>query len=152
VKVSTRGYGGRKLHKIITVLTSDQKRSGQKLYISGLVEEFAIINPKVVRLMGSVGKPIQTSIKIIPMDKYPFAIVGVRARRGINIEYDLRTSANGAGYVLKVSNRKKTKGRYADSIRLITDSNIKREINIYVYGHISQEFPIEKKIIQNKPL
>ena len=150
MKVNTRGYGGRKLHKIITVRTSDQKRSGQKLYISGLVEAFAIITPKIVRLKGPVGKPIQTSIKIIPMDKYPFAIVGVRARRGINIEYDLRKNVDGAGYILKVSNRRKTKGRYADSIRLITDSNIKREINIYVYGHISQEFPVEKKMIQNK--
>jgi hypothetical protein len=152
VKVNTGGYGGRTLRKTITVRTSDQKKSGQKLYISGIVEKFATIDPKVALLKGPVGKSIQTSIKIIPMDKYPFTIIGVRAKLGINIEYDLRRNVDGAGYILNITNRKKTKGRYADTIRLITDSNIKGDIKVYVYGHITQERPAEKKTIQKNRL
>lgn len=150
MKVNTDGYGDRELRKTITVTTSDQKRPKHKLYISGLVEKFVIIDPKVARLNGHIGKPIETSIKIMPLEKYPFTIVGVRAKWGINIAYDLRMNADGTGYILNIKNRKKTKGRYADTIRLITDSNIKGEIRVYVYGHITQERPTEKKTIQKK--
>lgn len=148
VKVNTNGYGGRELRKNITVWTSDQKTPNHTLSISGLVEKFVIIEPKVARLNGPVGQPIQSSIKIIPLEKYPFTIIGVKARWGINIAYDLRKDVDGSGYTLTVTNRKKTKGRYADSVRLQTDSTIQREINIYVYGHIVQERPKEVRTIQ----
>jgi hypothetical protein len=111
-----------------------------------------IIDPRVARLSGTVGQPIQTSIKIIPLEKYPFAIIGVRALWGINIAYDLKRHMDGSGYILTIENRKKTKGRYTDAIQLQTDSAIQREIKIYVYGHIIQEPPTNRKTIQGNHL
>ncbi len=40
-------------------------------------------------------------------------------------------------YVLIVENLKNDKGRYFDTIKLTTDSKIRPEIKIYVYGYIS---------------
>ena len=97
-----------------------------------MVETFANITPRYVKLNGTVGQKIEATVTIVPTTKYPFKILGAKAQNGQNIEYRLDdlTSGQGAGYVLTVANQKATKGGYSDVIYLKTDSPIQPEIRI----------------------
>jgi len=48
-------------------------------------------------------------------------------------------------YVLTVENLKNDTGRYFDTIKLATDSKLRPEIKIYVYGYISDRPKNPKK-------
>jgi hypothetical protein len=126
------------LHKTATVYTNDLHQPRVRLQISGNVEKFADIRPAYVRLTGTVGQPIKVPVTIIPEEKYPFKILNVQATQGTHIRFELveRPAAQGKGYTLVVENLKKDKGRYHDIIRLKTDSQIKPEISIRIFGYI----------------
>ena len=140
VKVNTSGYGGRKLSKKITVHTNQTNKPHLNLRVSGMVETFAKITPRYLKLAGVAGNTIEASTTIVPTDKYPFRIVSARARDGKHIEYQLDdfASSSGRGYILKVTNTKVTQGSYSDQIFLKTDSSIQPEIKISLYGHIKR--------------
>ncbi len=89
--------------------------------------------------------PVKT-VKIIPEPKYPFKIEEVRAQKGKEIRFELKPlkDLEQAGYELIVENLKKTKGTYSDAIILKTDSKVKPEIKIHVYGDILDK-PRKKK-------
>ena len=108
------------------------------LTISGNVEQFVEIVPKRVVLRGVASNPIKAKVKIIPKAKYPFTIKKAKASNTKNITFTLEKTKNAERmeYHLLVENLKKTKGRYADTIRLKTDSKIRPEIKIYVIGNI----------------
>jgi len=89
-------------------------------------------------MSGFVGAPINKTVKIIPEEKYPFKITGVKAKNGNNFKYTLKEikESNRQEYLLNLENLKKEKGRYFDTIQLATDSEIKTEIRIKIYGNI----------------
>jgi len=138
IKVKTAGFGGRKLKKNIRVETSDTDKPHFNLTVVGQVEKFVTISPKRVRLTGKPGTLIRITALIVPEKKYPFKIVSHRARDGKNIKYELTETegASGKAYRLIVENLKGEKGRYHDVIYLKTDSKIKPELNVRVYGNI----------------
>ena len=77
-------------------------------------------------------------MSVIPEKKYPFKILKVTARDGKNIKFELdevASSANGA-YQLKVENLKPDSGRYYDTIFLETDSKIRPQLSLRVYGNL----------------
>jgi len=117
------------------------------LTIVGNVEQFVDIVPKRVVLSGLEGDPINAKVKIIPKDKYPFAIKKAKATNTKNIAFTLEKTKNSEKieYVLTVENLKKTNGRYVDAINLTTDSKIRPEIKIYVIGNIIDRQKNEKK-------
>jgi hypothetical protein len=78
-------------------------------------------------------------VTIVPEEKYPFEVLETKAKAGKNINYKLTESIDKKGheqYVLTVENVKKEKGRYYDAIHIKTNSKIKPEIKILVYGII----------------
>ena len=117
------------------------------LTIVGNVEQFVEIIPKRVVLRGFAGSPIKAKVKIIPKDKYPFAIKKAKAANKRNITFTLEKtkSSEKIEYVLTVENLKKTKGRYVDTIKLKTDSKIRPVIKIYVIGNILDRAKNEKQ-------
>jgi len=116
------------------------------LTVSGQVENFVSISPKRVRLMGYVGQPLKTIVKIIPEKKYPFKILDTRASDQKNIRYTLEETQDlqGTGYVLSVENARKERGNYYALISLTTDSKIKPLIQISIYGNILEPKQNEK--------
>ncbi|MCK4984500.1 MAG: hypothetical protein KAS40_03220, partial [Desulfobacterales bacterium] len=100
-----------------------------------------------VRLRGVAGEKIKRKVTIIPAPKYPFKIVKVRARDGQDISYQLseEKSENGQKYALTVENKRMQKGSYFDIITLETDSKIRPELHIRVYGELRQQTEKEKK-------
>ncbi len=138
VEVNTRGYGGRRLSKRVLVETNDPENPEFYLKIGGNVEEFARIEPHNVQLMGPSGKALKQQVSIVPLEKHPFTIVGVTAESGDNIRFKLETvkTPQTTKYLLTIENRRKEKGRYRDLILLKTDSPVRPEIRIGVYGRI----------------
>jgi hypothetical protein len=112
-----------------------------------MVERFATIRPSQVRLRGFTGEKIKTKVIIIPTPKYPFKIIKVRARDGKDISYQLseEKSENGQRYALMVENKRTQQGSYFDIITLETDSKIRPELHIRVYGQLRQQTAKEKK-------
>ena len=108
------------------------------LTIVGNVNKFVTIIPKRVSLRGFAGDQIMATVKIIPEEKYPFKIIGDRTIHNKNFLYKLEEvkRSTKTEYVLTVENLKKEKGRYSNTIKLKTDSKIRPEIKIRVYGNI----------------
>ena len=126
------------MKKTAGVYTNDKKRPRMNLVMSGQVERFVTIRPKHVNLRGYAGDSIKASVSLIPEKKYPFKILKARAKDGNNIKFeleDLTKSENGT-YTLKVENLKKDTGRYFDTIILETDSKIRPELSVRVYGNL----------------
>jgi len=126
------------MKKTAGVYTNDKNHPRLDLVITGQVEKFVTIRPKHINLRGYSGDTLKTSVSLVPEKKYPFKILSVRATDGKNIKYQLEEvelSANGA-YELTVENLKQDTGRYFDTIILETDSKIRPQLSIRVYGNL----------------
>ena len=126
------------MKKTAGVYTNDKNRPRMDLVISGQVEKFVTIRPKHVNLRGYSGESIKASVSLIPEKKYPFKIIKASAKDGKNIKFELEEveqSENGA-YELKVENLKADSGRYFDTIILETDSKVRPELSVRVYGNL----------------
>lgn len=101
----------------------------------------------MVKLEGAVGEQIKRTITIAANEKYPFKIVGTRAKVGKNIRYELKPAepSGGEKYLLYVENLKKQTGRYYDIIYLKTNKKSLPEIIIRVQGNITDIGPKNKK-------
>ena len=126
------------MRKTAGVYTNDKARPQQDLIISGQVEKFVTIRPQNANMRGIVGDPIKGSVTIIPEKKYPFKIINSHAKDGKNIKYQLEETkeSDTTVYKLNIVNQKTDAGRYYDAIILETDSNIRPQINVRVYGYI----------------
>jgi hypothetical protein len=127
------------LKKTIAVHTDDPQHRSQTLTITGKVAAFAKVTPRYARLNGAVGTPVKTVVRITPTAAYPFKITAVKARSGRYITYELtEPSAETQGaYLLTVTNTKKEAGRYADTLTLKTDSKVRSDLKVGVYGYLS---------------
>jgi hypothetical protein len=97
-------------------------------------------------LRGFTGEHIKRKVTIIPLEKYPFKILKVRAKNGKDIRYQLQEEKNEKRlqYALTIENQRLQKGRYFDIITLETDSKIRPTLSVRVYGDIKLR-PEEKK-------
>jgi hypothetical protein len=126
------------MRKTAGVYTNDKTRPQQDLVISGQVEKFVTIRPQNANMRGIVGDPIKGTVTIIPEKKYLFKILNLRAQDGKYIKYQLEETkeSDTTVYKLNIENLKTDAGRYYDSIILETDSKIRPQINVRVYGYI----------------
>ena len=101
----------------------------------------------MVKLQGAVGEQIKRTITIAANEKYPFKIIGARAKIGKDIGYELKQMKHSGGekYLLHVENMKKQKGRYYDIIYLKTNKRPLPEIIIRVRGNITDIGPKSSK-------
>lgn len=126
------------MRKTAGVYTNDKARPRQDLVISGQVEKFVTIQPQHANMRGMVGDPIKGTVTIIPEKKYPFKIINLRAKDGKFIKYELKETkkSDTTAYMLNIENLKKDPGRYYDSIILETDSKIRPQLSVRVYGYL----------------
>jgi hypothetical protein len=117
------------------------KQSVITLTVAGFVEKFVTVTPARLILKGRSDKPLEGTVKIVLQEKYPFKIVGSKAKTGKNITYRLEDYEKGEekGFLLIVKNQKKEKGRYFDVVTLQTDNQIYQEIVIGIHGVIDSE-------------
>ena len=126
------------MRKSASVFTNDKTRPRQDLVITGQVERFVTIRPQHANMRGFVGDPIKDSVTIIPEKKYPFKILNLRAKDGKYIKYQLEETkeSDTTAYRLNIENTKTDAGRYYDAIILETDSKIRPQLNVRVYGYL----------------
>ena len=126
--------------KTAIVYCNDPTRQQFALVMFGTVERFAAINPGFARLFGKTGEDITAAIRIVPEEPYPFTILGPFERETRNIRYTLSRldGPDKQGYLLTVKNVRREKGRYYERIVLKTDSTVKPEIRISVYGNLTE--------------
>ncbi len=142
--MDTNGYGGTLLKKSITVETSAAKQPNVTIDIAGNVEKFANITPNKLILRGNAGEPIIGSVTVSPDPKYPFKVLETKLKNGTDIQAktEEKQENNVTTYIVNVENLKKDPGRYYDVITLKTNSPVKPEIQLSVYGQILE--PIKK--------
>jgi len=128
------------MKKTANVYMNDSAHPQQDLVISGKVENFATIHPQHISLRGLAGDSITGTVSIIPEKKYPFKILEAKAQSGKNISVQLNEikNSNGVTYQLKIENTSQNGGRYYDTVILKTDSKIKPELNVKVYGYLRE--------------
>ncbi len=126
------------MRKTAGVYTDDKKHPQQDLIISGQVEKFVTIRPQHANMRGTVGDSVKSTVTIIPEKKYPFKILNLRAKDGKYIKYQLEETkeSNTFAYKLNIENLKTDAGRYYDSIILETDSKIRPQLSVRVYGYL----------------
>lgn len=139
IKGDTSGYGGRLFKKKIIVETNDPKHSQLSLHILGNIERFVTITPRQIKLNATVGNTQKVSITVLPEKKYPFKILSAEADKGQFIRFEIKDvkKADRDAYLITVENTKTTKGRFFDTIKLKTDSEIRPMIDIWVHGNIN---------------
>ncbi len=126
------------MRKTAGVYTDDKKHPQQDLIISGQVEKFVTIRPQHANMRGTVGDSVKSTVTIIPEKKYPFKILNLRAKDGKYIKYQLEETkeSNTFAYKLNIENLKTDAGRYYDSIILETDSKVRPQLSVRVYGYL----------------
>lgn len=102
--------------------------------MAGTVDQFVQIQPNRLTLIGPAGTLVKEQTTITPLPKYPFRILSYRTQRDGNIRAKLESDPSGAFHTLRVENIVMEKGRFVDVVLLKTDSTIKPEIRIPVYG------------------
>ncbi len=126
------------MKKSIMVETSAAKQPNVSIEIAGNVEKFANITPNKLILRGNAGDPIIGTVTISPDPKYPFKVLETKPKTGtdIRVRTEEKQESNAINYIVTVENLKKDPGRYYDVITLKTDSPVKPEILLSVYGQI----------------
>ena len=91
-------------------------------------------------MRGYAGDAIKGTVTIVPDKKYPFKILDAQAQDGKNIRFELAelNPSSSRGYELKVENLRQQTGRYYDTIILKTDSDVRPELNVRVYGYLRE--------------
>lgn len=139
VVVNTSNRGGSSLHKRFNVQTNDPGNQRIELVVAGKVKGFFQVTPMYVRLIGSQGKDIHTTVRIVPEKEYPFSVKSVKAKEGKDINLELKPLGKDPrkdGYTLVVSNIRTEMGAYRDFIFIQTDLKEKPTVRIPVTGRI----------------
>lgn len=136
--MDTTGYGGRELRKSAVVDTDDPRNPAITLQIAGKVMRFVTVIPNSVQLSGPAGTPMTAVVRILPEPEFPFTVLSVAPQKGEYIRCDLQrvTESGRPVYLLQVENLKPDKGRYHDVVLVKTDSAIRPEIKISIFGNL----------------
>ncbi len=106
------------------------------------------MSPRFIRLSGKQGQVLSQTIKIIPLKEFPFTIKKVKAHKGEHLRFELKPlhrKEDPQGYQLVVTNTMEAVGNYQDAIIIETDSKVKPEFKIPVYGRIDKASPQARK-------
>ena len=140
VKLNTIDYGGNFITKYVEIFSNDPKKPVTNLIIKGTVDKFIEeTEPLFARLKGIAGEKMETEATITPSIKYPFKIIDLKTQKKENIDVVLKQSKEKTGsikHILKIENVRKTPGHYHDIISVRTDSPVRPELKIFVFGDI----------------
>ncbi len=129
------------MKKVTMVKTDDPKKARFTVVVKGSVEKIAIIEPRSVYLEGLPGNTLETIIKITPVEKYKFSILGVEQKVNTNIQASLIAPGKDEKswqVLIKASSDKP--GQVYDLLTFKTDSKYRPLLSIRVYAQF-----VEKK-------
>ncbi|MFH1985964.1 MAG: hypothetical protein ABIL58_29360 [Pseudomonadota bacterium] len=138
VKVNTTGYGGQSLRQTVRIQTNDPGRPWISISMIGRVEKLLDIQPERIRLIGGADQTLTADVVITKRTDHPVTIEKLLAKNGRSIRYEWvqRCTAESGRCLIRVTNTQKEKGRYADVLYLVTDSDLRPTIPIFITGVI----------------
>lgn len=109
-----------------------------ELTLAGHVEKFADIQPERVRLTGRLNEKTSAAVRIVPRPEHPFKITQVQAMRGEHIRVaSTPLAAEGKPYYeLTITSIRQEPGRIVDVVTIETDSSVRPQIQVQVFGEI----------------
>ena len=127
------------MKKKAEVISNDPARPRLALTVSGDVDLFAQIKPQHIIIRGYAGESLRRQLTVVPSRQSPFSITDVKAKHGENIKiaWKAKDSPQGKTYIIDVENTRTERGRYHDTLYLITDSALRPKIPIQVRGSIA---------------
>ena len=144
--MDTTGYGGRKLEKSADVMTNDPKEPVVHLKVTGEVDRFAVVTPRMLSLRGVSGETLKGSVSIVPEEKYPFKILEAYAVDGkLKVRLSSEVQDGRPAYTLQVENLRTEAGSYNDTVRVKTDHPLQPEMDLRVYIYLRAQPSFEKK-------
>lgn len=138
--VFTEKFGGKELKGTIRADLLNHKKKNFNLDISMYVKKIASVTNHKIILRGSGSQVIEGSARIIPEEDHPFEITGIKAKKGLHIDYSYKKIENNGSveFIVVVKNKQKKQRVYRDMLFVQTDSKRRPELRIRVEGHISE--------------
>ncbi|MCF8069288.1 MAG: hypothetical protein K9L30_11945 [Desulfobacterales bacterium] len=137
------------MSKPVIVFTNDPEKPKTTLSVIVDVDKVVSISPQFVRINGKVSQKLSAKVTIAPTEKYAFSIISSEiignGEENILVDITSLSRPSGTSYILTIDNIKATPGSYLDTILLRTDSEVRPEIEIKVYGNITAEIPQEQE-------
>lgn len=136
--ILTDKLGGKTLEAYVQVKTTDPARSLLRFDASMEVTEFATLSQHKIILTGPHSEPVDGSSTVTPTLAHPFAITGIKAKKGLHFDYHVEeiNDTEGTRYLVRATNTRTTAGVYRDMLYLQTDNPLRPELRIRVEGHI----------------
>ncbi len=117
------------------IKTDDPEKAGFTVTVTGPVEKIATIEPRSVYLEGLPGNTLETIIKITPVEKYKFSILGVEQKVNTNIKASLiAPKKDEKSWLVKVKALSDKPGQVYDLLTFKTDSKYRPSLHIRVYA------------------
>lgn len=137
--VFTDKFGGRSVQGKIHADLLNHEQKDFNLEVSVDVKQIAAISNHKITLKGAGEQELEGSTLIVPAPAYPFNVTGIRAKKGLHIEYSFKKIEKSSGneFLVMVRNTQKKQRVYRDMLFVQTDSPVRPEIRIRVEGHIS---------------
>ena len=130
------------MHKTARVITNDPKNPEIPLKMSGPVRNFAVIKPNTISLRGDEGKEVSGRANISMTKEFPFDIVRTTATANAKFTYALEKfqKEGEVSWILTVMDPNPS-GRYAGTVYLHTDSDLRPSLEVKVYGNFTKKQP-----------
>jgi hypothetical protein len=134
------------MEKSAEVLSNDPREPVVHLVVTGPVDRFVSINPRMLNLRGAAGERLQGTLTVVPEEKYPFRLTGVQPREGrLRASFSETRQEGRPAYAILVENVKSEAGSYSDTLVLKTDSPVQPELEVRVYVYLRPaEAPAKK--------
>ncbi len=136
----TDKFGGHNIHGNIYAGLLNHKQKDFNLAVSVFVKKIASISQHKIILKGSAKQNIEGFSSIVPESDQLFEVKGVKAKKGLHIEYSFRKIEKNGGieYLVLVKNTQKKARVYRDMLFVQTNNPKRPEIRIRVEGRISE--------------
>jgi len=142
ILVTTDWLGGRGIDGVITATTSSPAMPNLEIHVVLEVEEFAALDPYRVWLEGSASasEPIRATCRVVPDERYPFSITGIKTRKGVWFEHSFaEVERDGRrAFEITLENTRTKPGSYQDVLFVQTDHPRRPELKVRVEGRIRE--------------
>ena len=121
--VFTDKFGGKEMRGNIRADLLNHKQKYFNLSLSLYVKKIASVTNHKIILRGSGRQVLEGSTRIVPELDQPFEITGIKAKKGLHIDYSYKKIDNNGRveYIVVVKNRQKKQRVYRDMLFVQTD-------------------------------
>ncbi len=136
----TDKFGGQNIRGNIYAGLLNNEQKDFNLAVSVFVKKIASVSQHKIILKGSANQNIEGFTSIVPESDQPFKVIGIKAKKGLHIDYSFRKIEKNdtIEYLVLVKNIQKKPRVYRDMLFVQTDNPKRPEIRIRVEGRISE--------------